>query len=55
MTLSISSIRLLFLSLIACLILACSGSNSGSSAALTNIDCEIIIVGGGPAGLYMAY
>jgi monoamine oxidase len=55
MTLSISSIRLSFLSLVTSLLLACSGSNSNGTTSLTNVNCEISIIGGGPAGLYMAY
>lgn len=55
MTLPLSSIRLLFVCLATSLISVCYGSDSDGSSALTTIDCEISIVGGGPAGLYMAY
>jgi len=55
MTLQSPTYRLLFVCLISSFLLACSKSNSDSPAVLTSIDCEISIVGGGPAGLYMAY
>lgn len=49
------SIRLFFVCLATSFISVCYGSDSDGSSALTTIDCEISIVGGGPAGLYMAY
>lgn len=49
------SIRLFFVCLATSFISVCYSSDSDGSSALTTIDCEISIVGGGPAGLYMAY
>jgi len=56
MTSIIASIRFLFVCSAISLLQACASSPSDEhSSALTTLDCEISIVGGGPAGLYMAY
>lgn len=55
MKLLLISIRLFLVYLVTSPLSAYSSSNSDSTPALKNLYCEISIIGGGPAGLYMAY